>query len=91
VFPGSIFRIFASLRTKGRNRFWIAPKKICAAVMPLLLKHAEYYCGAQGELHERGAIPPGIRDSRAYRVRGANTVVPDTIHWVKGVEKEVTA
>ena len=42
------------------------------------------------ELRQHGTIPPGIGESRVYRVRGANTVVPDSIHWVKGVEKEVT-
>ena len=42
------------------------------------------------ELRQHGTIPPGIGESRVYRVRGANTVVADSIHWVKGVEKEVT-
>ena len=41
------------------------------------------------DLRERGAMPPGIHDPRVYSVRGANTVVPDTIHWVQGVEKDV--
>jgi phthalate 4,5-dioxygenase len=43
------------------------------------------------ELRERGTVPPGIRDPRVYRLRGANVVVPDTIYWVDGVQKEVTA
>jgi phthalate 4,5-dioxygenase len=43
------------------------------------------------ELRERGTVPPGIRDPKVYRLRGANIVVPDTIPWVEGVQKEVTA
>jgi hypothetical protein len=42
------------------------------------------------ELRDRGTIPPGVTDARVYGVRGANTTVPDSIHWVKGVEEEVT-
>ena len=49
----------------------------------MLLRYAK-------ELREHGTLPPGLGDPRVYRVRGANTQVPDTIHWVKGVEKEVT-
>lgn len=72
--------------------------------LPILDRTKENLCSGDGtivkarrmllrcarELREHGTIPPGISDARVYAVRGANTVVPDTIDWVKGVEAQVT-
>jgi phthalate 4,5-dioxygenase oxygenase subunit len=72
---------------------------------PILERPRENLCSGDGtivkarrmllrcarELRELGTIPPGVDDPKAYRVRGANTVVPDTVAWVEGVRQEVTA
>jgi nitrite reductase/ring-hydroxylating ferredoxin subunit len=72
---------------------------------PILERPRENLCSGDGtiikarrmllrcaqEFRERGTIPPGLDNPRAYRVRGANTIVPDTVAWVEGVRQEVTA
>jgi phenylpropionate dioxygenase-like ring-hydroxylating dioxygenase large terminal subunit len=41
-------------------------------------------------LHEKGTIPPGVRDPGIYRVRAASTEVPDDRNWVESVKDAVT-
>ena len=40
-------------------------------------------------LRQRGALPPGVKDPRVYRVRATSKVVPDSIPWVEGVKSDV--
>jgi phthalate 4,5-dioxygenase len=41
-------------------------------------------------LHEKGTVPPGVRDAAIYRVRAVSTEVPDQLDWVESVKELVT-
>jgi len=53
------------------------------------IKARRMLLGAAKALRERGAIPPGVKDPRVYRVRATSKVVADGTPWVEGVKSDV--
>ncbi|MBM2806498.1 MAG: Rieske 2Fe-2S protein [Deltaproteobacteria bacterium] len=53
------------------------------------IKARRMLLGAATALRQRGALPPGVKDPRVYRVRATSKVVPDSIPWVEGVKSDV--